>query len=264
MAFLSNKIGSIMLYRKTSFLYGLICGSCLAAILGCGIFGITIYKGFVIAALIFAIGTYLCAISAEKTTRELRNILFTDMNPDLFLKEFMAKVFSKDAKNWGLLETLLVSKAYETMGKFNSAEYMYIDFLNRRKQDVQAQIVVISKLVILYSDIGNAVAALKANSRLTSVTEGVQLPENIANYVTVARYCSLACAGEAEKCIEYFKQECNSEGYSLSKVNMHYRLARLYEQCGQTENALHEYRIAEKDGKQTYAAIKARERLTDE
>lgn len=264
---LSFEESQILLYKKTSFLFGVICGLCVAPILLHKVFNINLYVGFLVSIAVFVVGTSGCKSLAIKITAKTNSLLLDELEPELFMKRLMREICSTKQSNWGLSTILLVSQAYQAMGKFKEAEEVCLSYLNDSSRnkigDVpkRTEISILAELVVLYSDAGRYIVAKKNYEEIERRLVGITLSEVEQYRVRKAYYCMLLSSEKYHECIDYFKKENNNHIDNLSYVTMSFRLAEVYKACGDCGMAKAMYQLVADNGKNLYVSSKSKDTL---
>ncbi len=264
------RLSLMTLFRKTSFLYGAICGlAFMLPLMTYELIPSPIIRIMLAIALLFA-GLSFCARRAEDMMKRFNDVLYTEIDPERFVDEFTDELYTRKPEKWNIVASIMLGQAYHAMGSFKEEEAQYIRHLNAIAKSAKDEVALknelafIGRMVILYADSGNAEAAEKAFARFrkaaNEISEMTQEPafEDLKNLVY---NCYLKVTGKTEECIGYFEWRCENCRDELSRVLGHYRLAEAYEAGGYTEDAEKEYRIVAEQGKKLYCAEKAREKL---
>lgn len=255
-----SKESIIMLYKKTSVLYGLLCGLAFAPIIFYRWLNIGILLGIALGAAIFFVGTFICRKLAAGITEEICRTLFTELEPEQTLRKLKSELSSKTATEWSFFAAMMVSQAYQAMGRFKEAEQALIAFLNK-SDAAKSKAEAMAMLVNLYTSANKPDSALNAYERLENEIRGKTLTQGEKLSVETARNNALFASGKYEECWEYFKSESNPQKGNLRYIIMTFRLAEVYDALGKAEDAENEYRTVAEKGKDLYVAQKASQRL---
>ncbi len=264
------RLSLMTLFRKTSILYGAVCGLAFAfPLVTWELIPNGMLRIMLALALLFA-GLSFCARRAEEKMKQLNDMLYTEIEAERFIDEFTSELYTKRPEKWNIVASIMLGQAYHAMGRFKDEEAQYIRHLNAiaktQKDEIASknELAFIGRMVILYADSGNAGAAARAFARfrkaVNEISEMTQEPafEDLKNLVY---NCYLKVTGKTEECIGYFEWRCENCRDELSRVLGHYRLAEAYEAGGYAEDAEKEYRIVAEQGKKLYCAEKARQKL---
>lgn len=267
---ISVRLSLVMLFRKTSILYGAVCGLAFAIpIITWQLIPNALLRTIIGCAILFA-GLSFCANMAEDMMKRFNDMLYTDLDPECFVDEFTAALYTKKPEKWNIIAAIMIGQAYHAMGSFKDEEAQYIRQLNTPVKNIEDEIArknelgLIGRLVIAYSDAGNAEAAEKAfnkfretAAKITDFTDEQAL-EDLKNLVY---NCYLKVTGKTEDCLGYFEWRCENSRDELSRIFGHFRLAEAYEAGGYAEDAQKEYRIVAEQGRKLYCAEAARQKL---
>ena len=267
---ISVRLSLVMLFRKTSILYGAVCGLAFAIpIITWQLIPNALLRTIIGLAILFA-GLSFCANMAEDMMKRFNDMLYTDLEPERFIDEFTAALYTKKPEKWNIIAAIMIGQAYHAMGSFKDEEAQYIRQLNTPVKNIEDEIArknelgLIGRLVIAYSDAGNAEAAEKAfnkfretAAKITDFTDEQAL-EDLKNLVY---NCYLKVTGKTEDCLGYFEWRCENSRDELSRIFGHFRLAEAYEAGGYAEDAQKEYRIVAEQGRKLYCAEAARQKL---
>lgn len=264
------KLSLMTLFRKTSFLYGIVCGlAFMVPIVTCDLIPNVLLRIIIGCAILFA-GLSLCANMAESMMKRFNDMLYTDIDAERFADEFSHALCTSKPEKWNIIASIMIGQAYHAMGSFKDEEAQYIRHLNtiaksaKDEITLENELALIGRLVILYADTGNAEAAEKAFNKFRETaakinsTTDEQALEDIKN---LAYNCYLKVTGKTEDCLGYFEWRCENSRDELSRIVGHFRLAEAYEAGGYAEDAQKEYRIVAEQGKKLYCAEKARQKL---
>lgn len=268
---IAMKLQLMILFRKTAFLYGIVCGLALVfPLVTVTLIPNILLRIIMVLAILFG-GIASCIRLAENKMERLNRILYTDIDPEMFLDEFIEEIYSKKPEKWNTIVVLMIAQAYHALGRFKEEETLYINQLNYISKTANNEIVLknelalIGRLTILYSDVGNTTATEKAFDRFREAASKITFSaedKNFEDLKNLAYNCYLKSTGKIEECLGFFEWHCENRPNELGRITAHFRLAEVYAAGSYTENAEKEYRIVAEQGKLLYIAEKAAELLS--
>lgn len=256
----------IFLFRATAFVHGILCGAAIVVPIILNAVTSNLLP-FLMLPVLFVASNFICGGWAAKKLNSLNEILYTELEPERFLERFTKEVYSKKPNDWNGLVVVLAAQAYHAQGRFKEEESLYLRCLKEGGKLLmpesmdEGDYAMLGRLVILYSDAGNADGVKKAFAKAQKLETILSRRVNDEAFNAAIKNCYLKGVGEYDECVEYFEHCAASSPNKLTEMQSRFRLAEVYAGLGKNEEAQEEYRIVADNGKNLYIAHEAAQRL---
>lgn len=266
---MKDRYGLIFVLKKTAFVYGALCGVAIVVPILLNTVTSDLLPFLLLPVLIVA-SNYICGIWSFKELKRLNEILYTDLDPDRFLKRFLKEVYSKKPNDWNGFTVEFAARAYHAQGRFKEEERLYLRYLNEGGKLLMPECMsegdyaLLGSVILLYGDAGNADGVKKAYAAAQKLETVLSQQVNDEAFKNALYNYYLKGIGRFDECVEFFERCVESSPNKLLELQSRFRLAEIYAALGKSEAAQKEYRIVAENGKDLYIAHEAAQRLTPE